>query len=63
MQFPLASIVGALERAGLLESVRGEIPASFESISDDSRQVAPGALFVAVQARRKVSAAELAFDA
>jgi UDP-N-acetylmuramoyl-L-alanyl-D-glutamate--2,6-diaminopimelate ligase len=47
MQFPLASIVGALERAGLLDSVRGEIPDSFKAISDDSRQVAPGALFIA----------------
>jgi len=49
MQFPLASIIGALERAGLLEGVRGEIPDSFEVISDDSRQVVPGALFIAVR--------------
>lgn len=49
MRFPLEKITGALERAGLLEGVRGQLPDSFESICDDSRQVVNGALFIAVR--------------
>ena len=39
----------ALARAGVLMDVRGDVPASLTSITDDSRQVAPGSLFVAVR--------------
>ena len=42
-------IVDALRHAGLLLEVRGELPHTFASITDDSRAAAPGALFVAVQ--------------
>jgi UDP-N-acetylmuramoyl-L-alanyl-D-glutamate--2,6-diaminopimelate ligase len=49
MRFPQEKITGALERAGLLEGVRGILPDAFESICDDSRQVAEGTLFIAVR--------------
>jgi UDP-N-acetylmuramoyl-L-alanyl-D-glutamate--2,6-diaminopimelate ligase len=49
MRFPLNSIVGALEQAGLLVGTRGEVPDSFEAICDDSRKVAAGSLFIAVR--------------
>ncbi len=49
MPFPKEQITGALERAGLLEGVRGQLPDSFESICDDSRKVVKGALFIAVR--------------
>jgi len=49
MRFPLEQVTGALERAGLLKGVRGSLPDSFESICDDSRKAAPGALFIAVR--------------
>lgn len=42
-------IVDALQRAGLLTTVRGTLPASLTSITDDSRTAGPGGLFVAVQ--------------
>ena len=44
-----ATIVDALQRAGLLQSVRGELPGWFSSITDDSRAVSRGTLFVAVR--------------
>ena len=39
----------ALERAGLLVEVRGRLPGQLTGITDDSRHVTPGALFVAVR--------------
>jgi UDP-N-acetylmuramoyl-L-alanyl-D-glutamate--2,6-diaminopimelate ligase len=49
MNFRSGKIVDALERSGLLVSVRGDIPDTFSDISDDSRTVAPGTLFIAVK--------------
>ena len=49
MPFPKDKITGALKRAGLLEGVRGNLPESFETICDDSRQVVNDALFIAVR--------------
>jgi UDP-N-acetylmuramoyl-L-alanyl-D-glutamate--2,6-diaminopimelate ligase len=45
----LATIAGALRRAGLLAAERGSLPAEITAITDDSRSVAPGALFLAVR--------------
>ena len=39
----------ALERAGQLVEVRGELPAAITGLTDDSRQVTPGSCFVAVR--------------
>jgi UDP-N-acetylmuramoyl-L-alanyl-D-glutamate--2,6-diaminopimelate ligase len=47
--FPTETILRALERAGLLDSVRGTLPATLSGITDDSRAVAPGGLFLAVR--------------
>ncbi|HZI99348.1 MAG TPA: UDP-N-acetylmuramoyl-L-alanyl-D-glutamate--2,6-diaminopimelate ligase [Gemmatimonadaceae bacterium] len=49
MPFPKEKIIGALERAGLLEGVRGNLPEFFELICDDSRKAVNGALFIAVR--------------
>jgi UDP-N-acetylmuramoyl-L-alanyl-D-glutamate--2,6-diaminopimelate ligase len=49
MRFALDTISAALEREGLLVGVKGDLPESFESISDDSRKVVPGSLFIAVR--------------
>ncbi len=49
MHIELGRIVAALERAGLLAGVRGELPETVTGISDDSRAVSPGSLFLAVQ--------------
>ena len=49
MRFPLEKITGALEQSGLLAGVRGDLPDSFELITDDSRNVVDGALFIAVR--------------
>lgn len=51
MTMPVATgrITGALERAGLLAAVHGALPTSFGAVTDDSRAVTPGALFVAVR--------------
>ena len=49
MQFQLGKITDALERAGLLAGIRGILPETFSDISDDSRKVAPGSLFIAVK--------------
>ncbi|HUQ83486.1 MAG TPA: UDP-N-acetylmuramoyl-L-alanyl-D-glutamate--2,6-diaminopimelate ligase [Gemmatimonadaceae bacterium] len=48
---PFASkpVRDALERAGVLVEVRGELPDTLAGITDDSRQVTPGSLFVAVR--------------
>ncbi len=42
-------IVEALRRAGLLVGVRGELPATLSSITDDSRAATQGAIFAAVR--------------
>ena len=42
-------IVDALHRAGLLQSVRGALPVSFVTFTDDSRMARGDALFAAVQ--------------
>ncbi len=49
MRFTLNRIIGALDGAGLLVGIRGELPETFEALSDDSRSVKPGALFLAVR--------------
>lgn len=49
MRFALAGVTSALEAAGLLVAVRGTLPEFVESISDDSRDVRPGSLFLAVK--------------
>ena len=47
--FSTAAVVDALERAGLLVALRGELPATAAGITDDSRAVVPGGLFVALR--------------
>ncbi len=42
-------LTSALSRAGLLVSVRGVLPSQVSLVCDDSRHVAPGALFAAVR--------------
>ncbi len=49
MRFQLGRIVEALGKAGLLTEVRGELPQTVDGISDDSRHVAPGSLFIAIR--------------
>jgi UDP-N-acetylmuramoyl-L-alanyl-D-glutamate--2,6-diaminopimelate ligase len=49
MKAELESIVRALTDAKLLVEQRGEIPSKFVGITDDSRAVSPGSLFVAVR--------------
>ncbi|HEU4632251.1 MAG TPA: UDP-N-acetylmuramoyl-L-alanyl-D-glutamate--2,6-diaminopimelate ligase [Gemmatimonadaceae bacterium] len=44
-----ATLRDALDRAGLLVDVAGELPATVTGVSDDSRRITPGALFVAVR--------------
>ncbi len=46
---PIAGIAAALERAGLLVERRGELPAEVTAVTDDSRVVDVGALFVAIR--------------
>ena len=45
----LAPIVDALRHAGLLNDVRGTLPQVISTVSDDSRAMKPGALFLAVR--------------
>jgi len=45
----LARIRAALEDAGQLREVVGPLPSDITSVADDSRQVGPGALFIAVR--------------
>lgn len=45
----LATIVDALREAGVLVETVGVLPSTARSITDDSRQVAPGDLFIAVR--------------
>jgi UDP-N-acetylmuramoyl-L-alanyl-D-glutamate--2,6-diaminopimelate ligase len=49
MRFALDTIKAALDREGLLVGARGELPQSFEGISDDSRSVVRSSLFIAVR--------------
>jgi UDP-N-acetylmuramoyl-L-alanyl-D-glutamate--2,6-diaminopimelate ligase len=49
MRFALANVTSALEAAGLLAAVRGELPEFVDGISDDSREVRAGSLFIAVK--------------
>ena len=49
MRFPLVRLIEALESANLLAGTRGKLPESVEGISDDSRKVVAGSLFVAVR--------------
>ena len=49
MRFALANVTSALEAAGLLAAVRGNLPEFVEGISDDSRAVRPDSLFIAVK--------------
>jgi UDP-N-acetylmuramoyl-L-alanyl-D-glutamate--2,6-diaminopimelate ligase len=46
---PVERLRSALERAGLLVEVRGALPSTITALTDDSRQVQPGACFVAVR--------------
>ncbi|GJG87680.1 UDP-N-acetylmuramoyl-L-alanyl-D-glutamate--2,6-diaminopimelate ligase [Gemmatimonadetes bacterium T265] len=45
-------IADALERAGLLVGARGAVPEAVTGLTDDSRRVTPGGLFVAVRGAR-----------
>ncbi|HEX2722561.1 MAG TPA: UDP-N-acetylmuramoyl-L-alanyl-D-glutamate--2,6-diaminopimelate ligase [Gemmatimonadaceae bacterium] len=49
MRFQLGRIVEALGKAGLLEETHGDLPESVEGISDDSRHVVAGSLFIAIR--------------
>jgi UDP-N-acetylmuramoyl-L-alanyl-D-glutamate--2,6-diaminopimelate ligase len=49
MRFQLARLIEALETANLLAGTRGQLPETVEGLSDDSRSVIPGSLFLAVQ--------------
>jgi UDP-N-acetylmuramoyl-L-alanyl-D-glutamate--2,6-diaminopimelate ligase len=49
MHADIDSIAKALDEAGLLVERRGTLPAGVNGITDDSRAVAPGHLFVAVR--------------
>jgi UDP-N-acetylmuramoyl-L-alanyl-D-glutamate--2,6-diaminopimelate ligase len=49
LTFPARALTEALAEAGLLVAQEGELPERFSAITDDSRRVRPGALFVAVQ--------------
>ena len=47
--FPVARVADALRRAGLLVAATGTLPERAADITDDSRAVATGALFIAVR--------------
>ncbi len=49
MKVPLTGIHDALVHAGLVTAVDGALPAEITVVTDDSRRVIPGALFVAVR--------------
>ena len=49
MSVPLDAITKSFETLGLLVERRGALPATVTLVTDDSRQVQPGALFVAVR--------------
>jgi UDP-N-acetylmuramoyl-L-alanyl-D-glutamate--2,6-diaminopimelate ligase len=47
--FASRAVLDALSRAGVLLDVRGPLPDELTGITDDSRHVTPGGLFVAVR--------------
>jgi UDP-N-acetylmuramoyl-L-alanyl-D-glutamate--2,6-diaminopimelate ligase len=49
MQVALDDIVSALRSAGVLADIRGSLPREVTAITDDSRSVTPGSLFLAVR--------------
>ncbi|MDQ3675049.1 MAG: UDP-N-acetylmuramoyl-L-alanyl-D-glutamate--2,6-diaminopimelate ligase [Gemmatimonadota bacterium] len=49
MKIALRKIEEALSRRGLLETVNGSLPPEATGVSDDSRTVEPGGLFIAVR--------------
>ena len=49
MRIVLSELVSALDKAGVLESVRGTLPTEATGITDDSRHVQKGSLFLAVR--------------
>ena len=49
MRFRLGLIVEALEKAGLLAEIRGELPEFVDGISDDSRNVESESIFIAIR--------------
>ncbi|HWL41206.1 MAG TPA: Mur ligase family protein, partial [Gemmatimonadaceae bacterium] len=49
MSVDVARVRAALADAGLLTTVQGELPAKASGISDDSRTLEPGSLFIAVR--------------
>ncbi|HET7583400.1 MAG TPA: UDP-N-acetylmuramoyl-L-alanyl-D-glutamate--2,6-diaminopimelate ligase [Gemmatimonadaceae bacterium] len=46
---PVADVVATLRTADLVVQLRGALPATVSAMTDDSRAVSPGALFVAVR--------------
>ncbi|MBA2686467.1 MAG: UDP-N-acetylmuramoyl-L-alanyl-D-glutamate--2,6-diaminopimelate ligase [Gemmatimonadaceae bacterium] len=46
--FPLSDVVGALERENIFVQVNGALPEFASNITDDSRRVKPGTLFIAL---------------
>src|SRR5216117_3604987 len=49
MEFSLADVATALAAAELLTDRRGSLPATAQGITDDSRLVRPGTVFIAVK--------------
>ena len=49
MKVNVHAIKSALAERGLLVGVRGEIPATASGISDDTRKIAAGEMFIAVR--------------
>ena len=49
MSISVQRLTAALTAAGLLVEVRGKLPETVTSVEDDSRQVKPGSLFIAVK--------------
>ena len=49
MHFTLEAVAAALEAAGVLVERRGSLPRDASNITDDSRTVTPGSVFVAVR--------------
>jgi UDP-N-acetylmuramoyl-L-alanyl-D-glutamate--2,6-diaminopimelate ligase len=47
--FESAKVLAALREAGLVAEARGALPAELSDVSDDSRHVQPGSLFIAVK--------------
>ena len=49
MHFQLARLLESLEAAGLLAGQRGPLPDEVHGLTDDSRSVEPGSIFLAVR--------------